>query len=128
MINIAILGYGTVGSGVYEILKKNQESIAKKAGDTLNIKYILDIRDFDDHPEKEIFTKNFDDIVNDDTVDIVVEVMGGLNPAYNFTKSALLAGKTVVTSNKELVATHGTELISIAKEKSVNYFSLTKCR
>ena len=122
MINVAILGYGTVGSGVYEILKKNPAAIAKKAGDTLNIKYILDIRDFDDHPEKELFTKDFQDILNDDTVDIVVEVMGGLNPAYDFTKSALLAGKTVVTSNKELVATHGTELISIAKEKSVNYF------
>ena len=122
MINIAILGYGTVGSGVYEILKKNPAAIAKKAGDTLNIKYILDIRDFDDHPEKELFTKDFHDILNDDTVDIVVEVMGGLNPAYDFTKSALMSGKTVVTSNKELVATHGTELISIAKEKSVNYF------
>lgn len=122
MINVAILGYGVVGSGVYEILKKNPAAIAKKAGDTLNIKYILDIRDFDDHPEKELFTKDFFDILNDDTVDIVVEVMGGLNPAYDFTKSALLAGKTVVTSNKELVATHGTELISIAKEKSVNYF------
>ncbi len=122
MINVAILGYGTVGSGVYEILKKNPAAIAKKAGDTLNIKYILDIRDFDDHPERELFTKDFNDILNDDTVNIVVEVMGGLNPAYDFTKSSLLAGKTVVTSNKELVATHGTELIEIAKEKNVNYF------
>lgn len=122
MINVAILGYGTVGSGVYEILKKNPEAIAKKAGDILNVKYILDIRDFDDHPEKEIFTKDYNDILKDDEVSIVVEVMGGLNPAYDFTKSALLAGKTVVTSNKELVATHGTELIAIAKEKSVNYF------
>ena len=109
MINVAILGFGTVGSGVYEILKKSPETIAKKAGDVLNIKYILDIRDFDDHPERE-------------DVKIVVEVMGGLNPAYDFTKSALLAGKTVVTSNKELVATHGTELIEIAKQKNVNYF------
>jgi len=122
LINIAILGYGTVGSGVYEILKKNPQSIAKKAGDILNIKYILDIREFEDHPERELFTKNFEDILNDDSVDIVVEVMGGLEPAYTFTKSALLKGKTVVTSNKELVATHGTELIEIAKEKSVNYF------
>ncbi len=122
MINVAILGYGTVGSGVYEILKKSPETIAKKAGDILNIKYILDIRDFDDHPEKEHFTKDFNKILQDDDVKIVVEAMGGLNPAYDFTKSALLAGKTVVTSNKELVATHGTELIKIAKEKSVNYF------
>ena len=122
MTNVAILGFGTVGSGVYEILKKNPEAIAKKAGDSLNVKYILDIRDFDDHPERELFTKDYNDILNDESVKIVVEVMGGLNPAYDFTKSALLAGKTVVTSNKELVATHGTELIEIAKEKSVNYF------
>lgn len=122
MINVAILGFGTVGSGVYEILKKSPEAIAKKAGDVLNIKYILDIRDFDDHPERELFTKDYNDILQDDSVKIVIEVMGGLNPAYDFTKSALLAGKTVVTSNKELVATHGTELIGIAKEKSVNYF------
>lgn len=122
MINVAILGFGTVGSGVYEILKKSPEAISKKAGDVLNIKYILDIRDFDDHPEKELFTKDFNDILQDDDVKIVIEVMGGLNPAYDFTKSSLLAGKTVITSNKELVATHGTELIKIAKEKNVNYF------
>ncbi|MBQ3118421.1 MAG: homoserine dehydrogenase [Clostridia bacterium] len=122
MINVAILGYGTVGSGVYEILKKNPDTITKKAGDILNVKYILDIRDFDDHPEKEIFTKDYNDILQDNDVSIVVEVMGGLNPAYDFTKSALMSGKTVVTSNKELVATHGTELITIAKEKNVNYF------
>ena len=121
MIKIAILGYGTVGSGVYEILKKNTTAIAKKAGDVIDVKYILDIRDFDDHPEKHLFTKNFDDILNDDEVSVVVEVMGGLNPAYDFTKSALLKGKNVITSNKELVATHGTELIAIAKEKCVNY-------
>ncbi len=122
LINVAILGFGTVGSGVYEILKKSPEAIAKKAGATLNIKYILDIRDFDDHPEKELFTKDFNDIINDDDVKIVIEVMGGLNPAYDFTKASLLAGKTVVTSNKELVATHGTELIKIAKENDINYF------
>ncbi len=121
MIKIAILGYGTVGSGVYEILKKNAPAIAKKAGDVIDVKYILDIRDFDDHPEKHLFTKNFDDILNDDEVSVVVEVMGGLNPAYTFTKSALLKGKNVITSNKELVATHGTELIAIAKEQCVNY-------
>lgn len=122
MINVAILGFGTVGSGVYEILKKSPDNIAKKAGDVLNIKYILDIRDFDDHPEREIFTKDFNDILSDDDVKIVIEVMGGTSPAYDFTKASLLAGKTVVTSNKELVATHGTELIKIAKKKNVNYF------
>lgn len=122
MVKIAILGFGTVGSGVYEILKKNPPSIAKKAGDLIEIKYILDIRDFDDHPEKQLFTKNFDDILNDDEVSIVVEVMGGLEPAYSFSKSALLKGKSVVTSNKELVATHGTELIRLAKEHDANYF------
>lgn len=122
MIQIAILGYGTVGSGVYEIIKKNQASIAKKAGDTICVSHILDIRDFNDHPEKHLFTKNFDDILEDDAVSVVVEVMGGVEPAYSFTKAALLRGKNVVTSNKELVATHGTELIRLAKENHVNYF------
>lgn len=122
MINIAILGYGTVGSGVYEILRKNPSSISKKAGDVIDIKYILDIRDFDNHPEKQLFTKDFDDILNDSDVSVVVEAMGGTEPAYSFTKAALLAGKSIVTSNKELVASCGTELIALAKEMSVNYF------
>ena len=122
MINVAILGFGTVGSGVYEILKNDPDAIAKKTQDALNVKYILDIRDFDDHPEKELFTKDYNDILTDDDVKIVVEVMGGITPAYDFTKAALQKGKTVVTSNKELVATHGTELIKIAKEHGVNYF------
>ncbi len=122
MIQIAILGYGTVGSGVYEILKENQASVAKKAGDSVTVSHILDIRDFDDHPEKHLFTKRFDDILEDDAVSVVVEVMGGVEPAYSFTKAALLKGKNVVTSNKELVATHGTELIQLAKENHVNYF------
>ena len=122
MVKIAILGYGTVGSGVYEILRKSASAISKRAGDEIDIKYVLDIRDFDTHPEKHIFTKDYNDILNDDEVSVVVEVMGGLNPAYEFTKSALLKGKSVVTSNKELVATHGTELIKIAKENDTNYF------
>lgn len=121
LINVAILGFGTVGSGVYEILKSSPDAIAKKTGDAINIKYILDIRDFDDHPEKEIFTKDFNDILNDDDVKIVVEVMGGITPAYDFTKAAIISGKSVITSNKELVATHGTELIKIAEENNVNY-------
>ncbi len=122
MIKIAIMGYGVVGSGVYEVLKKNEKSIAKKTGGkTIDVKYILDLRDFPDHENPQLFTKNFDDILNDDEVSIVVEVMGGLKPAYEYSKAALCAGKNVVTSNKELVAEHGTELMAIAKENHVNY-------
>ena len=126
MVKIAILGYGTVGSGVYEILKKNPPSIAKKAGDSIEIKYILDIREFDGHPEKHLFTKNFDDILNDDEVSIVVEVMGGLEPAYSFSKSALLKGKSVVTSNKELVANYE-ELLGIAHAKGLPLLFEASC-
>lgn len=121
MINIAILGYGTVGSGVYEVLKKNAESIKRKTGRDVVIKKILDIRDFPDHEEKHIFTKDFSEILNDDDIKIVVEVMGGVSPAYSYTKAALLQKKHVVTSNKELVATHGAELLKIAKDNNVNY-------
>ncbi|HAL63384.1 MAG TPA: homoserine dehydrogenase [Clostridiales bacterium] len=119
MVKIAIMGYGTVGSGVYDIIKAN--NFAYEAMNPIEIKYILDIRDFPEHREKEIFTKDFNDILNDDEIYCVVEAMGGLKPAYEFTKSLLLAGKNVVTSNKELVATHGPELLKIAREKNVNY-------
>lgn len=121
MVKVAIMGFGTVGSGVYEVLRNNRKSIMTKTGKDIDIKYILDIRDFPDHPEKDIFTKNFDDILNDPEVSIVAEVMGGLNPAYDFTKRALSAGKNVVTSNKELVATYGDELMQIAKANGVKY-------
>lgn len=121
MAKAAILGYGVVGSGVYEILCGNSENIEKKAGQSIDVKYILDLRDFPDHPHQELFTKDFNDILNDDEVSVVVEVMGGVNPAYDFSKAALLKGKNVITSNKELVAAHGTELMAIAKENSVNY-------
>ncbi len=122
MINVAILGYGVVGSGVYEIIHKNEKSISRKTGGkTLSVKYILDLRDFPDHENPSLFTKNFDDILYDPEVSIVVEVMGGLKPAYDYSKAALLAGKNVITSNKELVAEHGTELMAIAKEHDVNY-------
>ncbi|MBQ3124125.1 MAG: homoserine dehydrogenase [Clostridia bacterium] len=121
MAKVAIMGYGTVGSGVYEIIKDNACRVAENAGEMMETKYILDIRDFDDHPEKHLFTKDVNDIINDDEVSVVAEVMGGLHPAYEFTKSLLLAGKSVVTSNKELVATYGTELLAIAEEKNVNY-------
>lgn len=119
MVKIAIIGYGTVGSGVYDIIKEND--FKEEALNPIAVKYILDIRDFPDHPEKELFTKDFDDILNDSEIYCVVEAMGGLHPAYEFTKSLLEAGKSVVTSNKELVATYGPELLEIAKEKNVNY-------
>ncbi|MDP4133431.1 MAG: homoserine dehydrogenase [Bacillota bacterium] len=121
MTKIAILGFGTVGSGVYEVLKMNKESIAKKLGKEIEVKYILDIRDFSDHPEAYLFTQDFNTILEDKEVEIVAEVIGGIHPAYNFTKAALLAGKHVVTSNKELVATMGTKLLKIAKDNNVNY-------
>ncbi|MBE7037900.1 MAG: homoserine dehydrogenase [Ruminococcaceae bacterium] len=121
MIGIAILGYGVVGSGVYEVIRTNTESITRRCGTEIDIKHILDIRDFDDHVEKHLFTKNFDDILTDPDTNIVVEVMGGTNPAYEFTKKALMAKKSVVTSNKELVAKHGCELLDIAAKMGVQY-------
>lgn len=121
MAKVAIMGYGTVGSGVYDIIKLNSDRVAGNAGEELEIKYILDIRDFDDHPEKHLFTKDINDIINDSEVTVVAEVMGGLHPAYEFTKSLLLAGKSVITSNKELVAEYGTELLEIAEKNNVNY-------
>lgn len=121
MAKVAIMGFGTVGSGVYEIIQTNAAKLQQNADDTVELKYILDIRDFPDHPQKELFTKDFNDILNDEEVTVVAEVMGGLHPAYEFTKSLLLQGKSVVTSNKELVATYGTELLEIAREKNVNY-------
>ena len=119
MVKIAIMGYGTVGSGVYDIIASN--NFADEAMNPIEIKYILDIRDFPDHPQKELFTKDFNKILEDDEIYCVVEAMGGLKPAYEFTKALLLAGKNVVTSNKELVATHGPELLSIAKKNNLNY-------
>lgn len=119
MAKIAILGYGTVGSGVYDIF--NESSFSKKTGEEIEVKRILDIRDFPDHPEKQLFTKNFDDILNDAEISVVAETMGGLHPAYEFTKALLEAGKSVTTSNKELVATYGPELLKIAANKGIRY-------
>ncbi|HOM02241.1 MAG TPA: homoserine dehydrogenase [Acetivibrio sp.] len=121
MINIAVLGYGVVGSGVVEIIKKNSVSIAKKAYQEICVKKILDIRDFPDNPDRDLFTKDPDEIFNDPTIGIVVETIGGIGAAYQFTKEALSRGKSVVTSNKELVATHGPELLKLAKDNGVNY-------
>lgn len=121
MVNIAVLGYGTVGSGVVEVINTNHESINKRAGKEINIKYVLDLRDFEGDPVQKILVHDYDVILKDPEVDIVVEVMGGVEPAYTFTKQALLNGKSVCTSNKELVAKHGAELLAIAKEHKLNY-------
>lgn len=121
MKKVAVMGYGTVGSGVVEVLKTNKDAIAKNAGEELSLKYVLDLRDFPGDPVQEVITHNFEDILNDEEVCVVAEVMGGIEPAYTFTKKCLLAGKSVCTSNKALVEKHGAELLAIAKEKNVNY-------
>ena len=121
MIKIAVLGYGTVGSGVAEVIWTNQEIINKRVGEELEIKYILDLREFPGTPAEHLIVHDFEQIVNDEEVKIVVEVMGGIEPAYTFVKKSLLAGKSVVTSNKALVAKHGTELLAIAKESNINF-------
>ena len=127
MIQIAVLGYGTVGSGVVEVLDTNKESIKKRAGEEILIKYVLDLRDFPGSPIEKILVHDFETIMKDPEVKIVVEVMGGVEPAYTFSKRALEAGKSVCTSNKELVARHGLELIEIAKAHKVNYMFEASC-
>lgn len=121
MINVAVMGYGTVGSGVVEVLRTNGELINERAQDVINVKYVLDLRDFPGDPVEEILTHDFETIVNDAEVDIVVETMGGVEPAYTFEKRCLEAGKNVATSNKALVAKHGAELLEIARDRSINF-------
>lgn len=121
MISVAIMGHGVVGSGVDEIIRTHKEKLFSAIGEELDVKYILDLRDFPDSPHADRFTKNFEDIAKDVEVRVVVEAMGGLTPAYDFTKRLLKAGKSVVTSNKELVARHGAELLQIAKDNNANY-------
>lgn len=121
MTNIAILGFGVVGSGVAEFITVNQKETAYIGGDGVNIKYILDLRDFPNSPFADKIVHNFDVILNDPEVSVVIEVMGGSHPAYEFEKASLLAGKSVITSNKEVVANFGDELLAIAKEKGVAY-------
>jgi homoserine dehydrogenase len=121
MVQIAVMGYGTVGSGVVEVLTKHADSIAARAKEQINIKYILDLRDFPGSPFESKFIKSFDTILNDPEVRIVVEVMGGLHPAYDYVKMCLENGKSVVTSNKELVAAKGAELLKIAQRNNLNF-------
>lgn len=121
MVYVAILGHGVVGSGVAEVLHKNAASIERKAGDGIAIRRILDLREFPDSPYADLFTKDFQDILQDKEIRIVVETMGGLHPAYDFVKDCLQNGKSVVTSNKELVAAKGDELLEIAKNHNQNF-------
>ena len=121
MIKTAVMGYGTIGSGVAEILDQNKAEVAKSAGQEVELKYVLDLRDFPDSPVADKIIHDFKVIEEDPEVSIVVETMGGLNPSYPFVKACLLAGKNVTTSNKALVAAYGTELLEIAREKSVNF-------
>lgn len=121
MIAIAILGHGVVGSGVAEVLRNNAEGIAAKAGQSIEVRRILDLRAFPDLPYADLFTTRFEDVLEDADIRIVVETMGGLHPAYDYVKACLLAGKSVVTSNKELVAAAGDELLAIARENNLNF-------
>lgn len=121
MVNIAVLGYGTVGSGVVEILNINRDIVNNKAGQKICVKYVLDLRDFPGDPVEKVLVHDYNVILNDPEIEIVVEVMGGVEPAYTFVKSALEAGKSVCTSNKELVAKHGAELLAIAKAHNRNF-------
>ena len=115
------MGYGTVGSGVVEVIRTNGSLINERVQDEIYIKYVLDLRDFPGDPVGEILTHDFDTILNDPEVAIVVETMGGIEPAYTFVKKCLEAGKSVATSNKALVAKHGAELLEIAHEREINF-------
>lgn len=121
MKNVAIMGFGTIGSGVYEVLETNKEIIRQRVGEEVFVKYILDLREFPGTPYEDKIIHDFSVIAEDEDVQIVVETMGGLNPAYPFVKACLEAGKHVATSNKALVAAHGTELLAIARERQVNF-------
>ena len=121
MVYAAILGYGTVGSGVAAVLEQNEKMITKKAGEEISVKYILDLRDFPGDPNEAKVVHDFAVILEDPSVSVICETMGGTEPAYTFSKKALLAGKSVCTSNKELVANHGPELLRLARENNCNY-------
>ena len=121
MTNIAILGFGVVGGGVADLISANKKECEKLGGDGINIKYILDLRDFPDSPFADKVIHDYNLIVNDESVDCVIELMGGSHPAYEYTVAALKAGKHVITSNKEVVANYGDEFLALAKENGVSY-------
>ncbi len=119
MAKIAILGFGTVGSGVLDVIAQNSATISKRAGEDVSVKYVCDIRDFSTHENAKLFVNNIDVVLNDPEVKVVVETIGGLNPAYLYVKQSLMSKRHVVTSNKELVAAHGAELLRIAMQNNV---------
>ncbi|MBR3574676.1 MAG: homoserine dehydrogenase, partial [Lachnospiraceae bacterium] len=121
MIQVAVFGYGTVGSGVVEVIDRNNAYVSDNSGDKVNVKYILDLRDFPGDPNESKLVHDVDVILNDDEVSIICETMGGVGAAYKFTKAALEKGKSVCSSNKELVAKHGAELIQVAKAHGCAY-------
>ncbi len=121
MINVAVLGYGTIGAGVVQVLQTNVESIAKNAGQPIVVKRILDLREFPGDPNEKLVVHDYNIIKEDEDIQIVVECMGGLNPAYTFVKTALEQGRSVATSNKELVAKYGAELIATARANACNF-------
>lgn len=121
-MKVAICGFGTVGSGVFDVINMNSGRIAEYVGCPVEVKYVLDLREFPGNPVEKVLVHDFSIIENDPEVDVVVEVMGGCNPAYDYSKRAILKGKAVCTSNKELVSAHGAELLRLAKENGTNYF------
>jgi len=121
-MKIAILGFGTVGSGVFDVINMNSEIIAKRAGKPIEVKYVLDLRDFPGNPVEKVLVHDVNIILDDPEVKIIAEVMGGMEPAFEFTKKALSCGKSVCTSNKELVAAHGAELIELAAKNNCDYY------
>ena len=121
-MKVAVMGYGTVGSGVCEVIETHQDTLAKRTGGkALELARILDLREFPGDKHEALFTKDFNDILNDPEIQIVAETMGGVNPAFDFTMKLLASGKSVVTSNKELVAEHGYDLLKLAEEHGVSY-------
>lgn len=120
-MKIAVMGYGTIGSGVVEVLQINKDKIAKRAGEAVEVKYILDLREFPGDPMEDKIVHDYQTIVDDPEIGIVVETMGGVEPAFTFVKAMLEAGKQVATSNKNLVAARGAELIKIARDHNVNF-------
>lgn len=121
MVNIGIIGYGTVGSGVFEVINTNREGIAKRAGEEIRVKKICDLKEFPKDAAESLITHDINDLLNDEEISVIVETMGGIKPAYAFVKAALEKGKSVCTSNKELVAKYGPELLKIAEEREINF-------